>query len=176
MLCSVQSWKWPTEALPVCRQGFPHQHDPFAVGVGQGADQHGIHDAEHGGRQPDAERQGRDRHGRESRIAAEHSDAVAQLLPELIEPDGNPYGAGTLLSERHATELAQRGIPGVARGHPAGDVVVGLALDVIANLAVEVRQGMLRHARFNTRPIASAIRSQLDVSIASCLRPFAVNR
>ena len=157
-------------------QSLPHEHDPFAVGVGQGADQHGVHDAEHRGRQPDAERQSRDRHGRESRIVAQHANAVAQILPELIEPDRNPDGAGILPGARHAAELAQRRMPGIARRHPARDVLFGLALDVVANLAVEVRQGMLRHVRLSTRPIASASRSQLVVSIASCLRPFAVSR
>ena len=125
---------------------------------------------------PMPKRQRQDGHGGEAGIASEHSKPVASVLAELIEPDGNPDVARRFLGAGDAAELAQRGIPGLARGHPAGDVVVGLALDVIANLAVEVRQGMLRHARFNTRPIASASRSQLDVSIASCLRPFAVNR
>ena len=63
---------------PVAEEG----HQPIAVVVGQPAEHGGVDDAEHRGRQPDAEGQGDDGRDAETGPPDEHPDAVADVTEQ----------------------------------------------------------------------------------------------
>jgi hypothetical protein len=58
----------------------PDQGDARRVLVRERAEEHAIHDIEHGKRGADAERQCRDRGGGEDRIAAQYAKSVEEIL------------------------------------------------------------------------------------------------
>src|SRR4030095_14584648 len=124
--------------------------------------------------------QGDKSEGVDPRTSPEHPQRVAQVLPQLIEPDGNPDGTRRFFRQCHVAERPPRRGVGSVRRHAAGDVVLGLTIDVIADVLAELVEAVAPrppdHAGRRTRAIARARRSHFDVSIASCFRPFGVSR
>jgi hypothetical protein len=102
--------------------------------------QHGVDDAEDRGVEADADRQRQDHHGAESGTPAQHAQGVADVLPQLIDPDRHPDGACVLFDPCDAAEGFERLGARIRRRHAASDVVLGLAFDVIADVVVEILQ------------------------------------
>ncbi len=157
-------------------QRLADQHDALSGRVRQGPKQDRVHDAENGRCQPDAQGKGEDADAAECWMAREHAKPVADVLAALIGPDGNPDGARILLHDGHVAELLQGGGLRRLRRHALVDVLLDVAGNVFADVAVQVRERMVRHAGLNTLAIARASFSHLEVSTASCLLPFAVSR
>ena len=88
----------------------PDHHETFRVGVGEGTDQHGIDGAEHRRRPADAERERRDRDGRERGIAPDLTPAVTDIAPGRVEPSAMPAGPHVLfrLLEPPTWSIARR--------------------------------------------------------------------
>ncbi len=63
---------------------------------------------------------------------------------ELLEPNETPHLARIFFDANHIAELAQRGITRLLRRHAACNVVLGLHLDVVANVLVEIVEHALR--------------------------------
>ena len=94
-----------------------------------------------------------------------------------------PHRAGLLLDQPDVAELAQRGRPGVGWRHPALNVLLRLAFQVLADVLVEIRKRAPAAchtepslAGFRTLAMARASFSHRVVSTWSCLRPFVVSR
>src|SRR5262249_25485068 len=130
----------------------------------------------------DAQGESQDGDGGENRCVAERAQAVADVLEKLVEPDGGPDGAGVFFHARDVAEFAHGRVAGVLRGHTARDVVFGLALDEVFDLAIEVLQHALATAHDfppsragrRMRAMAPAKASHLLVSMASWRLPFDV--
>ena len=97
-----------------------------------------IDQAENGGVCADTEREGKNGDSREAGVALKPADAVLQVLSKLVEPHRNPDGAGVLFRERDAPKLPIGGLSCLLGRQASGEVVLSLALDVVANLLVEV--------------------------------------
>jgi hypothetical protein len=106
--------------------------------IGQRPQQHGVDDAVDRRRQPDAEGQCHDDRERKRGVAPQVSRGIARILAHLIEPARHPHAAHVFLDARDVAELANRRRARLVLGHAAHDVVGGLVLDVLANLAIEV--------------------------------------
>ena len=160
----------------------------IGVGIRQRTHEHGVDDAEDRRRQADAERERQHHDGTERGRAADHAQAVAHVLHQLIEPDGDPDRARVFLRERDAAEPLQRRGARIVGRHAAVDVVRHLAFEVIADVRVEIVESLSFHTDqiqqhaghyvtgLNTRAMALASLSHFDVSTASCFRPFGVSR
>jgi len=130
--------------------------------------QHGVDDAEYGGVEADADRQRQDHHGGESTAPAQHAQRVADVLPQLVDPDGNPDRPRVLLRARDAAECFERRGPGVLRRQPAVDVLLDGALEMIADVVVQrVEVTAALHAGRSTRVMARASVSHFVVSTSS---------
>ena len=102
---------------------------------------------------------------------------MSSVLDHLLEPHRRPHGARVLLHHRDAAELPTGRVPRVCQRHPTLDVLLGLAVDVVADVLVEVFEAPPSlHAGLTMRAMARVSRSHLLVSTTSCLRPLAVKR
>ena len=143
----------------------------------QAAQQQRVNQAEDAGVQTDAEGERQDDHSAETGAAPQRAERVACVLQQLIDPDRNPHRARALLDERDVAECAERRGPRVVRRHPAVDVVLGFALEVIADVVVEIVEVTAAlHAGRSTRVMARASVSHFVVSTSSCRRPLRVSR
>ena len=156
---------------------------PFGMRIFEGPQQHGVDDAEDGGIEADADRQRQHGDGGESGRAPQDAECEQQVLPELVDPGAAPDLAGLLLDQPDVAEFAQRGRPGVGWRHPALDVVLRLALQVLADVLFEIRKSALAAchtepspAGFRTLAMARASFSHRVVSTWSCRRPLALSR
>ena len=64
----------------LARIGHPDHDRALGLAVGQRIDEQGLANAEHGGRQRDAERDGTDRHGREPSLATDQTKGESKIL------------------------------------------------------------------------------------------------
>src|SRR4029434_4765819 len=123
----------------------------------------------------DAKRQREDDGDREAGTTAHRSRRVAGILPKPIDPAGHPHAADLLFDADDVAELAHGRGTGFVPRHAAREAVLGFALDVIADLAIEVVEvwaadhDVLAVLVLRIRAIAPASRSHLPVSTASCL-------
>src|SRR5713226_3782735 len=161
---------------------FLHDDELLRILVGKRAEQHSIDHTEYRRVCADAESEGEDSDSREARGLAQHAEAEANVLQELLEPNETPHLACLFLHARDVAEFTKRGIPRFLRRHTPRDVVLGLSLDVIANVPVEVFHHSLASSHGSSpagrriRAIAAVSLSHLLVSVASCLRPLGVSR
>ena len=77
---------------------------------------------------------------RESRVPSQQAKPEPDVLQQPIDPHRNPDGARVFHGEGDIAKPSQRRIARIGRGHPPSDVVVGLALDMIADLLVRRRR------------------------------------
>ena len=122
--------------------------------------------------------------GGEAGTLAQHAQAEADVLEQLLEPNNAPDLPGLFLDARHVAELAHSRIPRFFGRHAAVDVVLRLPLDMVANVLVEIVEHTLAAAHGwpscsvgrRIRAMAPASLSHLRVSTVSCLRPLDVSR
>src|SRR6266508_146941 len=89
----------------------------------------------------DAEGQGQDDGGRESRRSAEGPHRMPQVAPRIVQPDERPGVTMELFRLLHATESALCREPGLFRSQAPADEVVLQKGEVGPHLAREVRLG-----------------------------------
>ncbi len=159
-------------------------HETLGCFEPQRPDERRVDDAEGRGVDADAEPEGQDHDGRERGVPAQRAERVAEVLAQGVERRRDPDGAHVLPHPHDVAEREQSLAPRLLRRHALFDVVLGLALDVVADVLVELVEGTLarRHrvhscgAGRRMRVIAPASLSHRLVSTASCRRPLAVKR
>src|SRR5262245_47879297 len=115
----------------------PNQHQAIRLGVGQRAEQHAVNHAENRRVGADTQSQRDDGSQCEAWFLRQHSKAIAEVLPEIFEPSHAPRVATTLLRLLDSTESLASRVARLLRIHPRPDVLLGLSLDVIAQLLVK---------------------------------------
>ena len=113
-------------------------HEADGIAHGQRAQDQAVHERVDRGVGADAEGQGQDRHEGEGRAAAQDADAVREVLAEVLEEARAPRVAALLLHLLDAPELDARAAAGLGLGEAGAHVVGRLALDVVAQLGVEL--------------------------------------
>lgn len=106
---------------------------------------------------------------------------VARVLPQRVEPPRHPDLTNSLLHPRDVAEFPDRRRARLGLRNTAGDLLLRLGVDVIADLAIEVVEvGAPAHVGVSERlrilAIAPASLSHLVVSTESCFRPCGVKR
>ncbi len=69
----------------LCRS-LPDADQPVWFGIGQGAEKHGVNDAEYRGVGADAESQREDGDGGKARTAMKHAEGVAKIARGFVQP------------------------------------------------------------------------------------------
>src|SRR5260370_32916412 len=95
-----------------------------------------VDQAKNGGVCANAQGQRENGHGRKAWKFREHSQAIMDVLPELLQPNETPHFARLFLYSRHIAELSYSRITRFIRRHPALDVVLRLPLDMLANVLI----------------------------------------
>ncbi len=163
--------------------------------VRQRPQQHSVQHAEHRRRRADADRERQHRDDRKGGVFSECAKRVSEILHDGIDLWQPALLAVRFLKLRDAAKPQPRFSRGRFGRHPAADIFFGRALEVIAQLALEVgvertrcderphagreRQQASPHNQrsgdsFSSRPMTPARRSQLSVWAASCFRPALV--
>src|SRR5579871_673097 len=93
-----------------------------------------IDDAEHRGTRADADAGDQNREHRESRMATHAAQRVTQVLREVSEPPGDPYGACDFDLLGHISKLSARCYASFACRHDLGDQILHHRLDVKLHL------------------------------------------
>ena len=164
-------------------------HEADGLAHGQGAQDQAVHEREDRGVGADAQGQRQDRDEGEGRAAAQDADAVREVLAEVLEKTRAPSVAALLLHLLDTPELDARAAAGLGLGEAGAHVVGRLALDVVAQLGVELgleaaaaeepaeeahHAPPSRVARM--RPTASVSRRHSSSSTPRRVRPFPVRR
>ncbi len=87
-------------------RGLRETHQAFGLGIGQLAEQHRFHCAEHRRIHPDAERQNCNGRQSEARRMAQHAKSVAGVLPKLLAGVPTPCFAASLLQSSDVSKAA----------------------------------------------------------------------
>src|SRR5580693_8914563 len=111
--------------------------------VNERVKQSAVYDTKNGPACANADSESKNSDESEAGAAAEHARAVANDLPELLQPHETPHLARFFFHPRHITEFADSCIAGFFRRHAALDVVLRFSLDVLANFIVELLQHAL---------------------------------
>ena len=162
------------------------------VGVGQRADERGVHKGEDGGAGSDAEREHEDRGEGEAEISAELAEGVEEVLKGGFEPEADGL-VGLLLEDGGVAELAGGCAVGGFGGMPSARRSVSFcsrwkAISSSSSLTNfsrrrsipiflkrRARESMaFSYASCKTRPMAAIIWSNCESSRPSCLRPVGV--
>jgi hypothetical protein len=98
-----------------------------------------VHEAEHGGRRADADREREERHQREPGAAADEARAVADVPHDGFDEREHAAVAIGVLHRLDGPEAFEGGGARGIRRHPRALEFVRLHLDVRANLLVEIR-------------------------------------
>jgi hypothetical protein len=106
-------------------------------GSAYGSD-HGVDDAEDGGRRANSDRECRDGNRRECSVFAKRPDGVGEILADFIEEHASADVPDTLFDWLDATELRERKPSGLRVREPCAPLFVGRHLDVRAQLVVEL--------------------------------------
>jgi hypothetical protein len=88
--------------LTVTRRGPPCTSSP---GEGKRTEQHSIDHTEYRRVRADAESEGEDGDSREARGLAQHAEAEANVLQELLEPNETPHLAYLFFDAGHIADL-----------------------------------------------------------------------
>jgi len=110
----------------------------LAALVGERLLQDTVHDAEDRAVGPDAERHRRDDDQREAGVLRERPRAVADVVRERLDQAPRPGVAHFLLHTGRIAERVNRRAAGVVGRGAAADVLLGLHLDVEAQLGLEL--------------------------------------
>src|SRR5207248_7648931 len=100
------------------------RHEPAGIGVWQGTEQHGVDDREDGGVRADPEHQRHERRGGESRRAAQHPQAIADVLSHRIGESESALVSPGLGNLRIAAEIEPGGAAGVGCAEAARAVAL----------------------------------------------------
>ena len=164
-------------------------HEADGVAHGQRSQDQAVHERVDRGVGADAQGQGQDRHQGEGRAAAQDADAVRQVLAEVLEEARAARVPALLLHLLEAPELDPRAAAGLGLAEAGPHVVGRLALEVVAQLRVELgleataaeeaaqeahHAPPSRVARM--RPTASESRRHSSSSTPRRVRPFPVSR
>ncbi len=133
------------------------------------------------GAQPEPEGQHDGQH--ESRSFARASYGVPHVLRERFEPCDPARIAGVVLDPFDSTECTTRAQLGLGSRHPLANVLLGLALQVKANLVVELlldfgtpeQRAKPHQVMSNTSPTAAVSFAHASTSSPSCFRPARVS-
>ena len=116
----------------------PQHHDATRLGIWERAQQHCIHDAEHGRARADRERQRRDDDSCDHRAVSQIPHCVPHVLTDGLQPDEEVRVARSFMRTQQAAEppfgIASRLVP----RHARCDVVAGSLLDVELQLCINV--------------------------------------
>ncbi len=124
--------------------GFAVDHDELVgMGEGDGAEQDGVNDSEHGGDGAEAESKGEDDGGGIAWGAAEAAQGEAEILKDVFEPEEGALIAVRLLSLLDAAEGAAGGGVRFCGREAAALVVLFKKGEVESDFAVEVRVGVV---------------------------------
>ena len=119
-------------ALPV------DEDEPLRLAHGQEAEEHLVQEREDRGAGPDADGQRRHRRDRESRAPREAAPGVAGVPGRVVEPAQGPGLPHVLLDLLDSAHLDGGLFPGLVFAVADGAQVLDAAVEVIAQLAVEV--------------------------------------
>ena len=117
--------------------GFPHRHDPIGLMVRQRLQHHRAHDAEDRRGRADAEGQRHQRRGGEAGRPPQHASAMADIAHRVFEQRGPDLVPRALPDAFQSAELEQRLAPRLVGTHAGAAMLLGLLIDVKANLFVE---------------------------------------
>src|SRR5207245_862258 len=116
-----------------------------------------------------------DRRGCKQHVTPHLTACVAKILAEAVKPSPRPDFAAGFGHARWIPELTASLRAGFRFGHPGideiGRALFQMRFDLRAQMLVAALHGS---TAFITRPMPSSIRSKLDTSRSSCLRPAGV--
>src|SRR5262249_32172976 len=119
------------------RVGFPDHYQSFRVRIWKRFDQYRANNAENRRVRADAERECDHCHQGETGITHQPSRAVAQVLPQILDPSHAASVAASLLRLLNSAESLASFASRLFRVHSQADVLLGLSFDVIAQLFVQ---------------------------------------
>jgi hypothetical protein len=122
----------------VGRQSLPNCHDALRVGEFEGAEKKRVDNAENISVGANAQSQSQHSNRGESRAFAQHPQAEANVFQKLFEPHHVPDFADLFLYAGDVAELSQSRVSRFLGSHAALDVLLCLALDVVANVLIEI--------------------------------------
>ena len=119
----------------------PSQHDQLrGLFDRQRAQHHRINQAENGCVGANSQRERKNSNSGEARRITQHAQAVADVLPQFLDPGDSPHVTRIFLHSHHVPEFTHRRIARFFRSHPALDVVLRFSLNVLANVSIELFQ------------------------------------
>ncbi len=138
------------------------------ISVRQRLQQDAVDDAEHGGGGADAEGDGQDHRGSESRRARHQPQAVANVLPGVPDPR-DPACVARRLDDLHAAEFPAGRLARLARRHPGCDVFLDELIEVQLDFFVQFAIGGAGpHER--AQPAVEDVDNAHDRILSSCSR------
>jgi hypothetical protein len=162
------------EDLTADRHPVVDAHELVGVRIGQGLDQHAVHDAKHRGIRADAERQREHNRQHEPGMGADQACGLSRSAQDVLRERDSVHPVDLLADQRRVPQLpSRRGVCGF-RIHPACDVLLGRDLYVELQLLLlfDVRGLSSQEARpvhpsrsvagFMIRPMARTSCSQRD--------------
>jgi hypothetical protein len=115
--------------------------------IGEGTEDHGVDQAEHGGIGANAEPEREHDRRRESGRPGQPARAVADVAAQPAQPGPPPLVARPVLRGLHAAEAQQRLAPRLGGRNALADEALDLLVDVEADLFVEPVGGIVGAAR-----------------------------
>jgi hypothetical protein len=116
---------------------LPQVHNAVGFGIRERAQEHAVDDAENRRVGADADRQREDRHRGEAGMTAQRAQAVADVAREMLDGAGAELVPRSLAHLLYPAEPDHRLPPRFVRRHAGAAVLLGLLLDVEADLVVE---------------------------------------
>ena len=95
-----------------------HHDELLGIGCRKRAEEHRTGDAEHRRGDPDADRQGQRRCGREAGVPRQAADAEPQIAPKVVQPGPSPRIAALLPQPERIAESPVRGRARLVGRHP----------------------------------------------------------
>ena len=105
--CPVQKIGISSRHLAEAFGVLEDQHHTSCLGIGQGVQKHGIHDAEDRGIRADAERKGEDRHQSEGGAFDQHANQITNIAQHTIKTSSAP-GYNARVGHTYPAESAKR--------------------------------------------------------------------
>jgi hypothetical protein len=113
-------------------------HEALGIGDRQGTNEYRVDNAVNRRGEPDTDRERDDDERRKARLTSDMAGCIAEVLLPMVDPFRDPHAADVFLDARGVAELPNRRGTCVSLRHAARQVVLGLTLDVIAHLAIEI--------------------------------------
>src|SRR5258707_4243359 len=121
-------------------------HQTVGLRIGQRFDNPSVDTTEDGSVCTNPEGQRQDRDDRERAALCQHSQAVAQIQNQVLNPVNSAHVTAFLLYLFHATEVEPRMPVRLSLRHPLRHVFLGFSFEVVAQLVVQF-VGRLRPAK-----------------------------